>query len=41
MARPCAVSPQSLRFDADEVDELVEDLSWSRLGRRYLWEDED
>jgi len=41
MATHCAVSPQSLRFDADEVDELVEDLSWSRLGRQHLWEDED
>jgi hypothetical protein len=29
-------------FAADDIEEIAEDMAWSRIGRKHLWdEDED
>lgn len=33
---------RDLYFDTEDIEEIAEDMAWSNLGRRHLWdEDED
>ncbi|BCW94627.1 MAG: hypothetical protein WHS44_11260 [Fimbriimonadales bacterium] len=37
VARPAP----DLYFAAEDIEELAEDLAWSRMGRRRMWDDDE
>jgi len=39
---PARSATRDLYFDTEDIEEIAEDIAWSKLGRRHLWdEDED
>jgi hypothetical protein len=39
---PSRSATRDLYFNTEDIEEIAEDIAWSKLGRRHLWdEDED